>query len=163
MSVGQKNNVKVVSKEGFQAIGIKWEGTFEEAFAGAIRKIQEEMHQRLAEIPNIADSEVLLGLSYHASLDGKGFTHYAAVKVDKVAEIPNGMVSITVPELTYAQTEHHKGQSVKTSYDNIYEWIRSEGYQENNADELTHFEMYPMNQDPYDTDPEFTIRIPVKK
>ncbi len=163
MSVGQKNAVKVVSQKGFQAVGLKWEGTFEEAFGGAIRKIQDEMHQRLAEIPHVVDSEVLLGLSYHASLGGTGFTHYAAVEVDKVEDLPDGMVAVSVPELTYAQTEHNKGQSVKHSYDNIYVWIRSEGYQEDNTDGLTHYERYPMSQNPYDENPEFTIRIPVKK
>lgn len=163
MTVEQKNVVKIVSKSGFHAIGLKWEGTFEEAFAGGIRKVQEEMHRRLNEIPNIMNDDILLGLSYHAKLGGKGFTHYAAVEVSNINYIPEKMVTISVPPLTYAQTEHNKGQSVKHSYDNLYEWIRNEGYRERNADGLTHFEQYPMKQDPYDTDPEFTIHIPLKK
>ena len=28
---------------------------------------------------------------------------------------------------------------------------------------LTHYEVYPMEQDPYDTEPEFTILVPVMK
>ncbi|MCF6136551.1 GyrI-like domain-containing protein [Pseudalkalibacillus berkeleyi] len=121
------------------------------------------MHRRLSDIPSVVSPEILLGLSYHAKLGGKGFTHYAAVKVANINKIPDHMVSLSVPKLTYAQTEHNKGQSVKHSYDNLYEWIRNEGYQENNVDGLTHFEQYPMKQDPYDTDPEFTILVPVTK
>ncbi|MBS4200033.1 effector binding domain-containing protein [Bacillus sp. FJAT-49732] len=163
MTINQKNNAVLTSKEAFHAIGLKWEGTFAEAGAGAIREIQTELKERLKEIPHIINPDIMLGLSYHATPGGDGFTHYAAIEVEKVDNIPSGMVSIFVPTLTYATCEHHKDQSIERSYDNIYDWIRSEGLNENNVDHLTHFEKYPMNQDPYSTDPEFTIMIPVTR
>ncbi|MCR2821820.1 GyrI-like domain-containing protein [Lederbergia panacisoli] len=163
MTIEQKNDGALTSKESFRAIGFKWEGTFAEAGEGGIRKIQMELINRLNEIPRIVNPDILLGLSYHATLGGNGFTHYAAVEVDNVDEIPSGMVSIAVPTLTYATCEHRKGQNIKRSYDNVYEWILKEGLKENNVDHLTHFEKYPMTQDPYSTDPEFTIMIPVKR
>lgn len=163
MSVEQKNKAVLVSKEAFQAVGLKWEGTFEEAAAGGIRLIHEEMHQRLKEIRHVVNGDTLLGLSYHADSDNTGFIHYAVVEVEKVEDVPEGMTSIFVPSLTYAKCEHRKGQSIEKSYNNIYEWIKAQELVENHVGNLTHFERYPMNQDPYDNDPEFTIMIPVVK
>ncbi|MBW8349311.1 effector binding domain-containing protein [Bacillus sp. IITD106] len=163
MTVIQKNDAALISKDSFHAIGLKWEGTFAEAGEGGIRKIQTELKERLNEIPHIVSPDILLGLSYHATPDSDGFTHYAAVEVERVEDIPFGMVSIYVPTLSYATCEHLKGQNIKQSYNNIYSWISSEGLKENNVDHLTHFEKYPMNQDPYSTDPEFTILIPVTR
>lgn len=44
---------------------LKWEGTFAEAGAGAIRKVQTEFKRRLHEIKNMMHPDELLGLSYH--------------------------------------------------------------------------------------------------
>ncbi|WP_099159081.1 GyrI-like domain-containing protein [Virgibacillus ndiopensis] len=163
MAVEQTNEAKVMSKKAFHAVGLKWEGTFVEAGAGGIRKIQEQMHKRIEEVSNVLNPETLLGLSYHTQPNGKGFTHYAVVEVESVESIPEGMISISVPTLTYATCEHKTGQSIEQSYNNIYTWIEKEGLKENNVDDLTHFEKYPMSQDPYNKDPEFTIMIPVIK
>ncbi|HEY4552891.1 MAG TPA: GyrI-like domain-containing protein [Bacillaceae bacterium] len=162
MGNGQNDGAMLIEKEAFYAIGLKWKGTFQEAGAGQIRPVHEELQKRLKEIRNVTNPEIMLGLSYHARPDGKGFTHYAAVEVEKVDEIPPGMVSISVPTLKYALYEHRKGQGIEASYSNIYKWIANQGYQENNPDSLTHFEKYPMKQDPYSEDPEFTIMIPIK-
>ncbi|WP_408008774.1 GyrI-like domain-containing protein [Pseudalkalibacillus sp. A8] len=112
MSVEQKNSVTLVTEGAFKAIGLKWEGTFEAAFAGEIRDVQKKMHERLNEIAYVENPDVLLGLSYHATPGGSGFTHYSVVKVLQVEEVPTDMVKISVPELTYAKCEHHKGQSI---------------------------------------------------
>ena len=93
---------------------------------------------------------------------GDGFIHYAVVEVERIEEVPEGMVTISVPALTYAACSHRKGQSIDQSYNNIYAWIKEQGYSEYNPDHLTHFEQYPMSQDPYTDDPEFMIMIPVQ-
>jgi predicted transcriptional regulator YdeE len=153
----------IVFKPSFSAIGLKWEGTFAEAGAGSIRAIQEKLRQRLPDIVNRASEEGFYGLSYHAHPGAPGFIHYAAVEVSGETEsIPNEMERIKVPGLTYAKCEHRKGQSIDASYRNIYLWIESQGYKLDDA-ELTHFEVYPLDQDPYEPDPEFTIMIPIAK
>lgn len=158
----EKQDVLIVSKNGFQAVGLKWEGTFEEAWAGEIRNVHAEMQQRLQEIAHVTNPEILLGLSYQAKPGRKGFIHYAVVEVEQVAETPTNMINISVPPLTYAQCNHRKGQRIDRSYQHIYAWIERQGYTEADSD-LTHVELYPMNQDPYTDEPEFTIMIPVRK
>ncbi|RKL66269.1 AraC family transcriptional regulator [Salipaludibacillus neizhouensis] len=161
MNSEQKSTITVVSKEAFQAVGLKWEGTFEEAAAGGIRHVQEEMHRRLKEISHIVDSKTLLGLSYDANLGELGFTHYAVVEVKGAENIPAEMVSVTVPSLSYATSEHQKDQNIEYSYQNLYKWIKDQGLKTNNDTHLTHLEKYPLSQDPYTLDPAFTMMIPI--
>ncbi|MFC4409125.1 GyrI-like domain-containing protein [Chungangia koreensis] len=161
MSVEQKKEFEIVSKEEFLAIGFKWEGTFAEAADGGIRRIQAELKNRLEEISGKVNPETLLGLSYHASENSEGFTHYAAVEVSNADSVPEGMVSISVPANRYAQTDHRKGESVVESYNQIYIWIREQGMEASQSG-LTHFEKYPMAQDPFSTTPAFTIMIPIE-
>ncbi|MBB3072823.1 putative transcriptional regulator YdeE [Paenibacillus baekrokdamisoli] len=155
----QRNELTIVTIESFHAVGLKWEGTFAEAGAGGIRVIQTELKNRLQEIQNVVHPDTLLGLSYHVQ-EGR-FTHYAVVEVKRIEHMPEGMTSIVVPTLTYAKCEHKRGQNVDASYQNIYAWIENQGYQLHKGD-VTHFEEYPMNHDPYIKDPEFTIMMPIE-
>jgi predicted transcriptional regulator YdeE len=149
---------KIVTKPAFHAVGIRWEGTFAEAGAGGIRKVMKEMQDRLHEIEHVINPKFLLGLSYHMRPDG--FTHYSVVEVGEVDKIPEGMVAISVPSLTYATCQHIRGQEIERSYKNIYEWIAGMGYSLYEGD-LAHYEEYPIEQDPYSTEPEFKILIPI--
>lgn len=148
----------IVTKQQFQAVGLKWQGTFAEAGAGGIREVMKELQDRLSEIECIANRDSLLGLSY-LDIPG-GFTHYSVVEVTKVNRVPSGMLSLTVPTLTYAQSEHHKGENIDQSYKNVFEWIEANGYSHYKAD-LAHYEEYPMTQDSYSNEPEFNILIPI--
>ncbi len=159
----QHNDTVVVAKEGFRAVGLKWEGTFAEAGAGGIRRIHEKLRARMKEIPEPVSTTHFYGLSYHAYPGGEGFTHYAVIETtDGTGYVPEGMVAVEVPTLNYAKCEHAKGGSIDTSYRNIYKWIEDRGYSVFQG-ELTHFEIYSLSRDPYDPDPEFTIMIPIQR
>lgn len=155
----QLNESVVVTKDAFSAVGLKWTGTFAEAGAGGIRVVQTNMQNRLQEIKHVLNPDTLLGLSIH-NFEG-GFTHYAVVEVGEINDVPDGMTTITVPSLTYAKCEHQRGQSIELSYNNIFAWIEKQDY-ELHKDDITHFEKYSMIHDPYSTDPEFVIMVPVK-
>ncbi|WP_405154390.1 GyrI-like domain-containing protein [Paenibacillus sp. FSL K6-0108] len=150
----------LVRKEAATVIGLKWEGTFAEAGAGGIRVVQTEFKRRLHEISDVLHPQELLGLSFH--MTDTGFIHYVAVEVgERGAEaIPTGMVKVDVPACDYAKCSHVKGQLVEVSYNRIYAWIEDQGHTVADGP-LTHYEVYPMDQDPYDPEPEFTIFIPV--
>lgn len=162
MIIDQQNEAALSRKEAFQAVGLRWEGTFAEAGAGGIRAVHRTLQERLVEIPYAIHTDTMLGLSYHAVPGGDGFIHYAVVEVEQIDQVPDGMVTVSVPGLTYATCSHRKDQSIDQSYNHIYAWIKEQGYSEHNPDHLTHFEKYPMSQDPYSDDPEFIIMIPVR-
>ncbi|WP_337033457.1 GyrI-like domain-containing protein [Paenibacillus illinoisensis] len=158
----QVNSSMLVRKEAATIIGLKWEGTFAEAGAGGIREVQTEFKRRLQEISDVLHPQELLGLSYHTT--DTGFVHYVAVEVGEAgaSTIPSGMVKVDVPAHDYAKCSHVKGQSVEASYNRIYTWIAEQGHVASQGP-LTHYEVYPMDQDPYDPEPEFTIFIPVNQ
>lgn len=143
---------------GFEAVGLKWEGTFAGAEAGEIRDLQDELKRQLDKIPKLTQPDVLLGLSSHVVKEG--FLHYAAVEVPEGAAVPGDMIRIQVPALTCAKYEHKKGQSIGLSYSNMYAWIEKQGYKAAGG-EFTHIELYPMAQDSRDPNPAFTILIPI--
>jgi predicted transcriptional regulator YdeE len=151
--------IQVVRKDGFSAVGIRWEGTFAAAAAGEIRQIQAEMQKRVDEIQHLVNPDMLLCASYVNRPDG--FTAYLCAEVSEIPKIPEGMVSITIPAQTYARCELQKGDSVQQSYQKLYEWMEEQGYQPN-KDGLTHLEEYPVSNDPYDTDPAFVILAPLQ-
>lgn len=161
----QANKVAVVTKQAFYAIGLRWEGTFAEAGEGGIRGIHQELQRRREEIFGIVDSSSYYGLSYHAYPGGTGFVHFAVFEVSDSSRdgVPDGMVIVEVPTMKYAKCEHRAEQDVSQSYSNIYTWIEEQGHKTppEEGKELTHFEIYPSNQDPFSTYPEFTIMIPI--
>ncbi|MFD1205590.1 MULTISPECIES: effector binding domain-containing protein [Sporosarcina] len=118
------------------------------------------MIERIGDINTLVNSEVLLDISFHAQQGGETYVHDSAVEVKLTEQIPDGMEIISVPRFTYAECKHHKGQTLKESYNNMYRWIHQNQYKETNPDGLTRFEKYPMIQDPY---PEFDMMIPVIK
>ncbi|MGF9699493.1 GyrI-like domain-containing protein [Paenibacillus sp. MABNR03] len=124
--------------------------------------MQTEFKHRLHEISDVLYPQELLGLSYHTT--DTGFVHYVAVEVGEggLSAVPSGMVKVDVPAHDYAKCSHAKGQSVEASYNRIYTWIKDQGHTVSDGP-LTHYEVYPMDQDPYDPEPEFTILIPVNQ
>ncbi|WP_433748720.1 GyrI-like domain-containing protein [Paenibacillus amylolyticus] len=156
------NSSMKVHKEALSAIGLKWEGTFEEAGAGGIRVVQTEFKRRLHEITDLLHPQELLGLSYH--MTDTGFIHYVAVQVNESGAqvIPKDMERIDIPSQDYACCRHVKGQAVESSYNGIYNWIEEQGLKVSGGP-LTHYEVYPMDQDPYEPEPEFTIFIPLNQ
>jgi predicted transcriptional regulator YdeE len=165
MGMDFNHEASVISKPAFTAVGLKWEGTFAEAGSGSIRAVHEKLIRLLPDIPGQTAPGLFYGLSYHAHPGAPGFIHYAVVEVEgsRLSEsIPNELLCLEVPGMTYAKCEHRKGQSIDKSYQNIYLWIESQGFQLADA-ELTHFEIYRADHDPYGTDPEFAILIPIAK
>lgn len=161
----QANEAAVVTKQDFYAIGLRWEGTFAEAGEGGIRVIHQELQRRCEEISGIVDSSHFYGLSYHAYRGETGFVHYAVFEVSDSTrdQVPDGMVIVEVPTMKYAKCEHRAEQDISQSYSDIYTWIEEQGYKTlpEEGKELTHFEIYPSNQGPYSTYPDFTIMIPI--
>ncbi|MGG4553460.1 GyrI-like domain-containing protein [Paenibacillus humicus] len=158
------NEAAIITKEAFSAIGLRWEGTFAEAGEGGIRAIHQELQRRRGEIRGILDLDNFYGLSYHAYPGGNGFVHCAVFEVaDAGEQAPEGMIKLQVPAMKYAKYEHRAEQNIEESYSSIYAWIEQQGLKTlpQEGKELTHFEIYPSEQDPYSTNPQFTIMIPV--
>lgn len=148
---------RIVKREGFRALGLKWQGTFDEASQGGIQKLFHDLREVSDGIEYRTDPEMVKGLSYH-NLTG-GFTYYLCQEVREIEEIRYGLEIIEVPAYTYAVLEH-EGSEILASYDVLYKWIEERGCQLNQQI-LQHLEEYPADYDPHEDEPKLTIHIPV--
>ncbi|WP_237700162.1 GyrI-like domain-containing protein [Caldalkalibacillus thermarum] len=159
-------NLEIVNLPAYAAVGLKWQGTFEQAAQGEIRSVIRKMQERLHEIENRVDPHFILGLSYH-DIPG-GFTHYSVVKVDDVFHVPEGMTSISVPALTYVSKMHTQDESIEHAYLGIAEWIEANGYKPYTEPGRVYHDPLPIKHEVYELDkilsgkPEFKILIPVQ-
>lgn len=155
---------EIVRLPAYRAIGLKWNGSYSEV--GQLKEVIKEMAVRVQELEDVISPEIQLGLSYHLRPDG--FTHYSVFKAGNNQFVPNGMVEIIVPELTYLMTQHVKGQNIGQTYMNIQQWLKESGYSIYKEDGIDYYddlpikhEKYPVNRDL--TDPHFEILIPIVK
>ncbi|MBT2660050.1 GyrI-like domain-containing protein [Bacillus sp. ISL-45] len=149
---------KVVKKEAFKAIGVKWVGTFEQAAKGEIKVFHKKFLNSKNQIKYAVNPENIIGLSYDNTENG--FTYYLALEVEEGTAIPEGMEIISVPACTYATTEY-KGAAVSEAYTGLYTWIKQNEYTLRQSD-LEHLEEYPGSFDPVTDVPELKIHIPIK-
>lgn len=153
-------HIHTVQKEAFEIVGVKWQGTYEQAGTGEIRHMMSQFRERVNEIPNAVDTGHLLGISVH-DFSG-GFTYYIGLAVKQVTQVPEGMTSLTVPAQLYATLIHPTGEEVFQSYQAVETWIQQQGYQAVTYP-ITHLEVYPASYQPLTDQPEFTIHIPIKE
>ncbi len=149
---------KLVNKEAFKAVGVKWTGTFEQAARGEIKNFHHEFLNRRNEVKHAVDAENIIGLSYH--ITEHGFTYYLALEVEDRQSIPDGMELITVPAHTFASLDY-KGSAVHEAYTSLYTWVKQNEYTLKQG-ELEHLEEYPGSFDPLTDVPELKIHIPIR-
>lgn len=158
---------EIVEKPSYEAIGLVWQGIYEDLGKGGIKTIIREMKERINEIEYRTNPDILLGLSYH-NIPG-GFSHYSVVEVSKTDHVPKGMTTIKVPALTYVRCEHKKGNNIGQTYVDIASWIKSNGYQIYEDTSETYYDPMPIKHEEYplksvlDDEPEFFIMIPIVK
>ncbi|MBT2680111.1 GyrI-like domain-containing protein [Bacillus sp. ISL-35] len=148
---------KVVNKETFKAVGVKWIGTYEQAARGEIKVFHHEFLKRRNEIKHAVEPDNIFGLSYHNTKDG--FTYYLALEVEDAQSIPEDMELITVPAYTFASLDY-KGSAVHEAYTRLYTWVKQNEYTLKQSD-LEHLEEYPGSFDPLTGVPELKIHIPI--
>ncbi|MEH7379122.1 GyrI-like domain-containing protein [Bacillus sp. JJ1533] len=157
---------EIVTLPGYRAVGLKWEGTFSE-IVPKLKNVIRQIEERANELDDKLNPHVQLGLSYHVIENG--FVHYAVYEVSNSQEIPDGMIEIKVPQLTYVKTTHHKGEDIQKTYTDLHEWLFDSDYTAFREPGVVYYdsympikhEHYPVERDP--SDPHFDIYIPIVK
>lgn len=155
---------EIITLPGYRAIGLKWEGTFSEIVPN-LKNVIRQMEERAIELDYKLNPHVQLGLSYHVIENG--FVHYAAYEVNDHQEIPDGMIEIKIPQLTYVKTTHHKGEDIQKTYMDLHEWLLDSDYSAFMEAGVHYYdpympikhERYPVDRD--HSDPHFDIYIPI--
>ncbi|MEH7387681.1 GyrI-like domain-containing protein [Bacillus sp. JJ1521] len=159
-------NYEIITLPSYRAVGLKWEGTFSEIVPN-LKNVIRQIEERANELEYKVNPNVQLGLSYHVIENG--FVHYAVYEVSEEQEIPNGMIEIRVPELTYLKTTHKKGEDIQETYTDLHKWLFDSDYTAFREVGVDYYDPYmpikhehnPVDSDP--SDPHFDIFIPIVK
>ncbi|PKR78431.1 hypothetical protein CEY16_01350 [Halalkalibacillus sediminis] len=145
----------------FVGVGVKWQGTFEEAENGDIREVFAQFKEDVHSIPNRVEPQVIYGLADH-NFEG-GFTYYLLVEVASIGNIPEHMLTLQVPTQTYACTEYSEQSelSIQDTYMKLHQWIENKTYELDQFN-FTSLEVYPNDYNPKVDQPKMTIHVPIQ-
>ena len=141
-------NIQVLEKEEIKVVGISRSGTY--AQMSKIPDLFDELKERLGEVPNQTNDSVLIAPFHSRETE---FTCYIATPVEKVENVPDGMVGFTIPRKNYVCSSH-KGslEELENTYREMLVWMEEYGYDlDGNAlslevlkdnDNSTNFELY---------------------
>lgn len=158
------HSFELVDIAAYKAIGMKWEGAYSEV--PDLKNVIHSMSRRVKELEGITQPVVQLGLSYHVRPDG--FLHYSVYEVDSEQEVPEEMVEINIPAMTYFKTHHKKGEEIGRTYHRIYQWLKESQYKPYRDPNVAYFDDLPIKHEryPHDRDlkdPHFDILIPIER
>lgn len=147
----------------YRAMGIKCDVAFTE-----MKKIKDVIQSginRVDELEYAVNKDTRLGFSYHIRSDG--FVYYSAYEVREEQQLPEDMVEIHVPEMTYLATKHDGG-SIEETYGKIMEWLNENEYIVFKEQGVDYYDDLPIKHEKYpidvDTrDAHFEILIPIEK
>ncbi|WP_010269140.1 GyrI-like domain-containing protein [Paenibacillus senegalensis] len=153
---------EIIKLPAYRAVGLRWEGTYKEVHT--IRDVIHTMKSRVEELPQAVKPDAQLGLSYH--LIPEGFVHYSVFEVGPEQTVPDDMVEIVVPEMTYLFTRH-EGGNIGETYNQVALWLEQNGYTPAKEPGVTYYDPLPIKHERYSLlsdsqDPHFDILIPVE-
>ncbi|MEH6905988.1 MULTISPECIES: GyrI-like domain-containing protein [Neobacillus] len=151
-------SIQVIEKEEMKVVGISWNGTYSQI--NTIPNLFKEMISRLEEVSYQTKEPVLIAPFHSRETE---LTYYVTAPVEKIEEIPEGMVGFTIPSKNYVFATHRGSQEeVENTYKKIYSWMGEYGYeQDHNALSI---EVYKEEYDHLNAKGElyFDIYLPVK-
>jgi AraC family transcriptional regulator len=123
-------SIQVIEKEEMKVVGISWNGTYSQI--SKLPRLFQEMVNRLEEVSYQTKEPVLIAPFHSRETE---FTYYVTTPVEKIDEIPDGMVGFTIPSKNYVFATHKGKQGeVENTYQQIYAWMKEYGYeQDHNA------------------------------
>ncbi|MCG8499864.1 MAG: GyrI-like domain-containing protein [Firmicutes bacterium] len=153
---------KLVEKQAFKVVGMRGTFTLQK---NCIGDLWAQFNPRIAEIKTIVNPNVSFGI---CECTGEGeaneeseFNYVAGVETDSAEDVPEGMITKTVPAAKYAVFTH-KGSVDKMgeTYNYIYgTWFPQSGYKRAEACDL---EVYSERfTGPYDEGSEIDICVPI--
>lgn len=148
---------KIVSRPAFKVVGLKVRGT---AGGDQIKALWGNFMTRVQEIKYPVGDNVTYGVSTGFDHETNEFDYIACMAVELVEEVPQGMVSLDIPQGTFAVFTTTLPNMVE-AYDYAYNtWLPNSGYERHEAPD---FEEYGPDFDGQDPNSEFQFYVPLKK
>lgn len=140
-------------------VGICWNGSYFKT--GGIPFLFIEIERLLDHIPYKINEGTIITPFHNRETE---FTYYVTTEVEKIGELPEGLVGFTIPGKNYVCTTHiGKADEVETTYNHLFKWMDDYGYEQDYK--ALSLEIYQKdNNKPIDNgELYFDIYIPVKK
>ena len=147
---------KIVSRAAFAVAGMKYHGKNEN---NEIPQLWREFGPRMCAINNVVDPHMSYGVCDNFDEISQEFDYVAAMEVDSIADIPEGMVSWDMPERKYAVftcTLPTLGEMYRYAYGT---WLPQSGHRRADGPE---FELYDERFNPEDPASEMEIYVPIQ-
>lgn len=119
-------DIQVIEREEKQVVGISWNGTYSQM--KSIPGLFTVFKGRIKEIPYQTQESVVIAPFHTRETE---ITYYITTPVEKIEEIPEGMVGFTIPRKNFVFTTH-KGriEDVENTYHKIFAWMKEYGYEQ---------------------------------
>lgn len=114
---------EIVEKE-LNFVGINITALFPSGFPDAAIKVQQEFMERMNEISNAINKNVLLSPFICNEIIA---TYFAGLEVSDLNSIPEGMMGFTVPPAKYAKVTC-TNKTIGEGYDKVLHWMGENGY-----------------------------------
>ncbi|WP_440895634.1 GyrI-like domain-containing protein [Amphibacillus sp. Q70] len=142
----------------YRAMGLKCDVPFTEI--ETIKDTIQSSMSRVNELEYAVNKNMRLGLSYHLRPDG--FVYYSVYEVQEQQQLPEDMVEIKIPEMTYLVTKHKVG-SIEETYMKIMEWINKNTYEVFKEPGVEYYDELPIKHEKHTNESQFEILIPIVK
>lgn len=159
--VPRKVEGELVTLPAYHAVGYEFVAPYEARGEAEVLvpRLWFQLLNRVGEIQHVIEPTLKRGLALHRE---KEFTYWVTVGVSEVGAVPEGMVSVTVPERLYAQFTHIgsvERVSVDETFHAIFEWLTRHGYTRD--PQVPWIEHFDERFNPTASDNSFDIYIPV--
>jgi predicted transcriptional regulator YdeE len=152
-----KMEVALRTRTAFTVMGMQDKGIDTSKF---IPKLWERFLKRSDEIEEKIKSKAIYGISYNKNKSTKEFSYLVAYEIQPEIEIPEGMITYTMPELTYVEVKCTL-PTLTEAWNFASKWIKENGYKDNSSS-FGEYEVYPEEFEDEKNDPMF-IYVPVIK
>ena len=147
---------RIENRPAFIVVGAKYRGKNEN---DEIKQMWQEFYPRMGEIQHVVNPDICFGICADGDEQTHEFDYVAGFEVGSAADIPAGMVSMEVPEATYAIFSTTL-PGIGATYNHAYHtWLPKSGYQLIGGPD---FEKYGSEFDPRDQASTFEVYIPIK-
>lgn len=147
---------KIVSRERFTVIGMKYRGKNE---SNEIPQLWQELGPRVEEIKNIVGPHVAYGICANMDMASGEFDYIAGFEVSSAEKVPEGLVSFELPGGRYAIFTTTLPKIGETFHNAYHTWLAETGHEPTGGPE---FELYDEQFDPQDPDSTVDLYIPLK-
>ncbi len=152
-----KMEVEIKTRTAFTVMGMQDKGKDAPKF---IPKLWERFLKRSDEIKGKIKSKQIYIISYNKNKSTKEFSYLVAYEIQPETEVPEGMITYTMPELTYIVVKCTL-PTLTEAWNFASKWINENGYKDNSCS-FGEYEVYPEEFEDENNDPMF-IYVPVIK